>query len=87
MTIALAAVLDTPAAGPLRLALKQTLAEGGPLLLDGAAVERAGLACLQVLAAGRAAAGQRGLEFRIADASAPFAAMATLAGLDILVTA
>ncbi|SFP72085.1 STAS domain-containing protein [Sphingomonas rubra] len=84
MTLSLAPVLDTAAAGPLRLALCEAVNRGEPLLLDGVAVERAGQACFQVLLAGQAAAGRAGLSFRIADPSPPLVELATLAGLDDL---
>ncbi len=87
MSITLASVLDTPAAGPLRLAVAEVLGRAEPLGFAGAGVERVGLACLQVLAAGHAAATDAGLGFSIADASPALVEMATLAGLDLLVTA
>ncbi len=77
----LAPVLDTPAGGDLRQALRAAIAERQPLVIDGAGVEQIGLACLQVLAAARIAADGAGLPFRIANPSAPLLTMATLAGL------
>jgi chemotaxis protein CheX len=85
MTLTLATILDTSAAGPLRQALKQALGGAEPLLIDGSGVERAGLACLQVLAAAGSAAAQGGTVFRIDPAGPPLAAMIALAGLDTLV--
>ena len=87
MTLALAPVLDTPAAGLLRVALRQALEQGQPLLLDGSAVERAGQACLQVLAAGERSAQRPGLDFRVDHASPALAEMAALAGLGALLAA
>lgn len=87
MTVALASTLDTAAAGPLRLALRQELQRGQALVLDGGAVERIGQACLQVLVAGQADAARTGIDFRIEPASPAFIEMATTAGLPSLVTA
>jgi chemotaxis protein CheX len=91
MTLILATILDTAAAAPLRQALKQAVAassgDGTPLILDGSGVERAGLACLQVLAAGRSAAVQGGVDLRIDPVSPALVGMATLAGLDALILA
>lgn len=84
MPIALPAVLDTDAAVPLRQTLDGMVARRESLLLDGAAVERAGLACLQVLAAARAAAAEAGLAFRIEAAGAALVEMTALARLDLL---
>ena len=86
MTIALASVLDTPAAGPLRLTLERLIAQNVPIQADGEAVERIGLACLQVLAAGQVAAIGVGLDFKIVGSSPALIEMATLAGLATLVT-
>ena len=80
MTIALPAVLDTPAAAPLRQTLRDAVGNGQPILIDASGVERIGQACLQVLAAVEAAAEDAGQEFRIVGASPVFADMATLAG-------
>jgi chemotaxis protein CheX len=83
----LTAVLDTAAAGPLRFALCRAIEDGTPLTIDGSAVERVGLACLQVLAAARAAAAAAGVGFGIIRPSTPLADMAKLAGLGALVSA
>ncbi|KQM57157.1 MULTISPECIES: STAS domain-containing protein [unclassified Sphingomonas] len=87
MTIALPAVLDTPAAAPLRQTLRDVIGTGRPVLLDASGVERIGQACLQVLAAAEVAAEEAGQEFRIVGASPVFADMATLAALDTLIAA
>lgn len=87
MTIALPAVLDTPAAGALRQTLRDAIGSGQPIQLDASGVERIGQACLQVLAAAEAAAEESGQEFRIVGASPVFADMATLAALDTLIAA
>lgn len=87
MPIALPAVLDTPAAAPLRQTLREAIGTGRPVLLDASGVERIGQACLQVLAAAEAAAEDAGLEFRIVGASPVFADMVTLAALDTLIAA
>jgi chemotaxis protein CheX len=74
--------LDTGAAEPLRQTLLAMIERREPMLLDGAAVDRAGQACLQVLVAGRRAAAAAGLGFAIAAPSAALAEMAQLARLD-----
>ena len=85
MTIALPAVLDTPAAAALRQTLRDAIGSGQPIRLDASGVERIGQACLQVLAAAEVAAEESGQEFRIVGASPVFANMATLAALDTLI--
>ena len=80
------AILDTPAAGPLRLSLDRMITEHAPVHVDGQAVDRVGLACMQVLAAGQAAAKKIGLGFQIMTPSPALIEMATLAGLATLVT-
>lgn len=80
----LAPVLDTAAAEPLRQALLARIEAGEPLLIDGAGVDRAGLACLQVLASARATAAASGLSFAIASSSDALTAMTTLAGMEQL---
>ncbi len=87
MPIALAAVLDTAAAGPLRQTLRAAIDAGKPIRLDASGVERIGQACLQVLAAGEAAAALADIDFTIVGASPAFADMATLAALDTLLAA
>lgn len=87
MTIALPAVLDTPAAAPLRQMLRDSVGSGQTIRIDASNVERIGQACLQVLAAAEAAAEDAGQEFRIVGASPAFADMATLAALDTLIAA
>lgn len=78
----LAATLDTAAATPLRQELLARIDSNRPVELDGAAVTRTGLACLQVLASAREAATSRGLRFAIADPSDALIEMAQLARLD-----
>lgn len=87
MTIALASILDTAAAGPLRAELRKAVDGGRPVVIDGSAVERTGQACLQVLVAAKAAADGAGLAFGIQEPSAALTEMATLAGLHSLVAA
>ncbi|MEH3107108.1 MAG: STAS domain-containing protein [Sphingomonas fennica] len=77
----LPAILDTNAGGELRRRLRAAIGEGQSLVIDGSAVEQAGLACLQVLAAARIAADAAGLDFRIAAPSDSLKAMIALAGL------
>lgn len=83
-SLSLAAVLDTAAADPLRRALLAMLEASAPLALDAAAVERAGLACVQVLASARATAAADGLGFDLVDPSPALLEMLRLAGLDTL---
>ena len=87
MPLPLASILDTSAAGPLRLSLRQAVERGEPLILDGSGVERIGQACLQVLTAARGADGDRNPSFVIEHASPALTEMATLAGLRTLVIA
>ncbi|WP_242122077.1 STAS domain-containing protein [Sphingomonas lacusdianchii] len=85
MTIILDAVLDTAAAGSLRVALRKAIETGQPLVIDAEHVERAGQACLQVLVAARSTAELAGLGFNIQKPSAALTEMTRLAGLDALV--
>ncbi|AXJ95029.1 MULTISPECIES: STAS domain-containing protein [unclassified Sphingomonas] len=78
----LPATLDTSAASPLRHQLIASLDRGEAIRLDGSDVTRVGQACLQVLAAARAAAVARGLGFAIDDPSDALARMIALARLD-----
>lgn len=78
----LAAILNTAAADELRRALSDRIAAASALSLDGAAVDRIGQACLQVLASARATAAAKGLRFRLDPRSDPLAQMIALAGLD-----
>ncbi len=87
MTIALASILDTAAAGPLRAELRKAVDGGRPIVIDGSGVERTGQACLQVLVAAQAAAVGAGLTFRIDEPSDKLADMAILAGLRPLLAA
>jgi chemotaxis protein CheX len=75
-------MLDTSAAGPLRVALLDRIDRGEPVHLDGSEVTRAGLACLQVLASARATAVEQDVDFRIDRPSEALARMIALAGLD-----
>jgi chemotaxis protein CheX len=84
MTLSLPAILDTPAAADLRDALRARIATGEGVLLNGAAVEQAGLACLQLLVAAKAAAAAGGQRFAIDAAAPPLREMASLAGLSAL---
>ncbi|WP_375250105.1 STAS domain-containing protein [Sphingomonas sp.] len=80
-SLSLAAVLDTSAAGPLRMALRRAIEAGEPITIDGSLVDRAGLACLQVLEAARQTASAAGLSFTIEAPSAALSDIATIAGL------
>lgn len=78
---ALPAVLDTSAAGPLRIALLARLERGEPLDLDGSDVARIGQACLQVLASARASCLAQRIGFRLDHRSDALDRMIVLAGL------
>lgn len=78
----LAAILNTAAADELRDALSDRIAAAAALSLDGAAVDRIGQACLQVLASARATAAAKGLRFRLDPRSDALAQMIALGGLD-----
>ena len=84
MNQALPAILNSTAAGPLRSSLRQAIASAEPVVMVGDQVEQIGLACLQVLAAGRKAAQQAGVEFRIDQPSEVMTNMIGLSGLDLL---
>jgi chemotaxis protein CheX len=84
MTIALAPVLDTEAASPLHLKLLGAIGSGEPLMLDGSAVERVGLACLQVLVASEGAAKLVGLPFWLSDPSPALLEATRMTALDAL---
>lgn len=75
------AALDTGAAEPLRAELLARLDRNEPLMLDGAEVSRAGLACMQVLASAREEAGRRGVAYSLDNASEGLRQMADLARL------
>lgn len=62
--LVLPAVLDLTAAEPLCRALRERV-PAGPVLLDGSKVERVSTPCLQVLAAGAAAALAAGRGFHV----------------------
>ncbi len=87
MTIALAAILDTAAAAPLRQTLSEAIATGQPVTIDATGVDRIGQACLQVLTAAEMATRDAGIDFRIVGASPAFTDMVTLAALDTLLAA
>jgi anti-anti-sigma regulatory factor len=78
--LALPALLDLTAAEPLCRSLREALGIG-PLLLDGAAVERISTPCLQVLASAAATAAVQGLPFRLRAASPVLSA--AIAGLGL----
>lgn len=66
--IRLAASLDLSQAEPLCAEIRLRLSHGA-VVLDGRAVERVGTPCLQVMAAGAAAARRIGAEFRLIHAT------------------
>lgn len=73
---ALAAVLDLPAAVPLRERLLEALGAGEDLVLDGSLVEQVSTGCLQVLVAAARAAQHEARRFSITDPSAVLASAA-----------
>ncbi len=87
MSIVLSSRLDTAAAGPLRQALKKQIDAGLPVAIDASAVDQIGQACLQVLAAARAAAVARGLTWQVALPGAAMVEAGELAALDVLTAA
>lgn len=83
LSFRLPAALDLGAAQELLQRLRDGLADGAPaggLVLDGSAVERISVPCLQVLAAARRAAGNAAA-FRIVGASAALVAAVADLGL------
>lgn len=72
--------LDLGMAETLLQTVRQVLQDGG--CIDGAQVERVSTPCLQVLAAGAAAARQAGLAFRILAPSPVL--LAAIADLDLV---
>lgn len=72
--------LDLGAAEALLQAVREVLQDGGSI--DGALVERVSTPCLQVLAAGAAAARHAGLAFRILAPSPVL--LAAIADLDLV---
>jgi chemotaxis protein CheX len=87
MSIVLTSRLDTAAAGPLHQSLKKLVEAGQPIAIDGNAVDQIGQACLQVLAAGRAAAVARGLSWQVAFPSVAMIEAGELAALDVVTAA
>jgi len=75
-------LLDTSAAPALHVALSNLIGHGAPIVLDGSAVESAGLACLQLLTTARLSALRQGIEFTLVDPSSALCEMASLACLD-----
>lgn len=73
-------VLDLAAAEALLQMMRHVLQEGGSI--DGTQVERVSTPCLQVLAAGAAAAHHAGLAFRILTPS--LVLLAAIADLDLV---
>ncbi|MDR6786817.1 chemotaxis protein CheX [Sphingomonas sp. BE138] len=87
MSIVLTSRLDTAAAGPLRQSLKKLVEEGQPIAIDASEVDQIGQACLQVLAAARAAAVARSLAWQVAAPSMAMIEAGQLAALDVLTAA
>lgn len=87
MSIVLSPRLDTAAAGPLRQSLQQLVEAGAPVAIDAAAVDQIGQACLQVLAAARAAAVARGLSWQVAFPSVAMVEAGGIAAIDVLTAA
>ena len=80
----LPASLDLAAADGLYRSLAGRLVDGD-ITLDGAAVERVGTPCLQVLAAACATARERQRKFRVLRASAVLQAAIADLGLDAVI--
>ncbi|PZQ60448.1 MAG: hypothetical protein DI544_08545 [Sphingomonas taxi] len=87
MSIVLTSRLDTAAAAPLQRALKKLVEQAQPIAIDGSGVDQIGQACLQVLAAARAAALANGLSYQVSGASVALVEAGGLAALDILAAA
>ncbi|KTT69760.1 STAS domain-containing protein [Sphingomonas endophytica] len=87
MSIVLSSRMDTAAAGPLRQSLMQCVEAGQPLTIEASGVDQIGQACLQVLAAGRAAAVARGLSWHVVFPSIAMVEAGDLAALDVLTAA
>ncbi|WP_294195673.1 STAS domain-containing protein [uncultured Sphingomonas sp.] len=87
MSIVLGSRLDTAAAGPLRQSLMKQIDSAQPIAIDASAVDQVGLACLQVLAAGRAAAVAHGVSWQVAFPSVAMIEAGELAAIDVLVDA
>ena len=87
MSIVLTSRLDTAAAGPLRQSLKKLIEDAQPIAIDASAVDQIGQACLQVLAAARAAAVARNLSWQVAFPSVAMIEAGQLAALDVVTAA
>lgn len=87
MSIVLTSRLDTAAAVPLRQSLSSLVEAAQPIVIDGNAVDQIGQACLQVLAAARAAAVARGLSWQVAFPSVAMVEAGELAAIDVLTAA
>ena len=87
MSIVLSPRLDTAAAAPLRLSLQKLVDAAEPVAIDAAGVDQIGQACLQVLAAARAAAVARGLSWQVAVPSVAMVEAGELAAIDVLTAA
>lgn len=87
MPIRLSATLDTSAAAPLLIIMKQAIDRTEPIVVDASDVERIGQACLQVIAAAQVAAQVIDLRFEIVNPSSAFVEMTDLAGLALLAAA
>lgn len=77
-------ILDTAAAASLQVEILGRLEQRAALGLDGSAVGKVGLACLQLIVAARGAAIDRGLGFSLTNPSQPLCDMAALAGLNVI---
>lgn len=87
MSIVLTSRLDTAAAAPLRQSLKKLIEDAQPITIDASAVDQIGQACLQVLAAARAAAVARRLPWQVTFPSMAMIEAGQLAALDVLTAA
>lgn len=87
MSIVLTSRLDTGAAAPLRQSLEKLVEQAQPIAIDGSAVDQVGQACLQVLAAARAAAIAHGLSYQVSFPSVALIEAGELAALDVVAAA
>ena len=85
MSLELPPIVTVGEAERIAEALLERINAKEPIVIDGANVERIGLAGLQVLLAARSSASAAGLPFGIEACSDPLSDMANLAGLDTLI--
>lgn len=87
MSLSLPRIIGLPEAHDLAGALCQSVDRSQALVIDGADVQRIGLAGLQILLAAHTAARGAGLDFRLVSPSQHLSDMAALTGLhDLLLS-